>query len=66
MVLGVSPDIVLIFAASWAVIRNEDERDYVIGPYFVRSGETLRGGASGSYRDLWAFRVRPAFPSGHR
>ena|SRR5690606_17154512 len=24
------------------VIRNEDERDYVIGPYFVRSGETLR------------------------
>lgn len=24
------------------VIRNDDDRDYVIGPYFVRAGETLQ------------------------
>jgi len=29
-VLGVSPDLVLIFAASWAVVRNEDEALVVV------------------------------------
>lgn len=24
------------------VIRNDDDRDHVVGPYFVRSGETLQ------------------------